>query len=254
MAFSGNLSEFGVVALLQLPGTNHLSGKLILKQAEGTAEFHYKKGKLVHAELGKISGKKVLADVISWTEGDFAFDSSCSTDEVTIHQDLQNALMWALKEKDERQKLKDEEEQVARELAEELAAEELAASTTATSSLPEPAVLPQSLLQNSSSILIAYLINSKGEAVARAEANEDFIKKIEPLLTAVQSFIRDYPERIVGKTFIEDSEFTLAFSGLNKRLTAVIVVSTNTRLGILSIELGKFVRTLLTSELEILNE
>ncbi len=255
MAFNGSLSEFGVVALLQLPGTNHLSGRLILKQAESTAEFYYKKGKLFHATLGEISGKEALVEVIDWIEGDFAFDSSSSTDETTIHQDIQNTLMWALKERDEKKKLKDEEEQAARELvAQEMAEEPVTQEPAEASSLPEPVVLPLSLMQNSSSILTAYLINSKGRIVARAEANDDFTEKVSPLLTAVQSFIRAYPERAVGKTFIEDSEFTLALSGLSSSLTAVIVVSAGVRLGVLSIELGKFVRALLASELEILNE
>ncbi|MCD4706370.1 MAG: DUF4388 domain-containing protein [Candidatus Sabulitectum sp.] len=261
MAFNGNLNEFGVVALLQLPGTNHLSGRLIIKQDEGTAEFYYSKGRLVHAALGEVSGKEALVEVIDWVEGDFSFDSSSSIDEITIHQDIQNTLMWALKERDERQKLKDEEEQTARELAaeelaEELAAEELSAEELAASasSLPEPVVIPQSLMQNSTGILIAYLINPKGQIIAEAEAESDFIEKITPLLTAVRSFIRNYPDRVIGKTFIEDTEFTLALSGLNTKLTAVIFVSPKTRLGVLSIELGKFMRALLTSKLEVLNE
>ncbi len=265
MAFNGNLSEFGVVALLQLPSTNHLSGKLILEQAGNTAEFYYNKGKLVHATLGAITGKQALVEVIDWVDGDFEFDSSSSTKEISIKKDLQNTLMWALKERDERKKLKDEEEQAVRELAAkeraagELAAAELASPAQAAadklvSNLPEPAMLPQSIMSNSSTIRMAYLINSKGQIVAKADAEAGFLEKIKPILIAVMSFIRDYPERPIGKTFIEDSLYTLAISGLSEKLTIVIVVPHSTRLGVLNIELGKFVKALQASGLELLNE
>ncbi|MCK5133764.1 MAG: DUF4388 domain-containing protein [Candidatus Sabulitectum sp.] len=265
MSFSGNLSEFGVVALLQLPDTNHLSGKLVLEQAGNTAEFFYIKGKLLHAELGEITGKEALIEVIDWTDGNFAFDSSCSTVKVTIKQDLQNTLMWALKERDERKKKRDEQQQAARELAakertaRESAARELAvqaqvAAAALASNLPEPVVLPRSLMTNSSTIQIAYLINSMGQVVAESEAETDFIQEIKPLLAAVKSFIRDYPAGTMGKSFIEDSNYILAVSGLSERLTTVIFVPHSTRLGVLSIELGKFVRALQSSGLEILND
>ena len=280
MAFNGNLSEFGVVALLQLPGTNHLTGKLALSRNDETAEFYYKSGKLVHASLEDIQGTEALVRVIDWVDGDFVFDSTSSTTEVTIKQDLQNTLMWALKERDERKKKKqDEEEEAARKLAEiekaekELAADKIAeqkqaqrvldaekladaersAREAVEKDLPEPVLLPQSLMQDFSSILISYLINSKGQVIAKANAEPDFVKKVDPFLTALKSFVRDYPGRIVGKTFIEDSEFTVALVGISETLTSAIFVSTNTRLGVLSIELNKFVRALQQSNLEILN-
>ncbi|MCK5786675.1 MAG: DUF4388 domain-containing protein [Candidatus Sabulitectum sp.] len=281
MAFNGNLSEFGVVALLQLPGTNHLTGKLALSRKGETAEFYYKSGKLVHASLGDILGTEVLVKVIDWVDGDFIFDSTSITTEKTIKQDLQNTLMRALKERDERKKKKqDEEKEAARKLAEiekaekELAAKKLAvqeqtrqlldaeklddtersAEVAVEKDLPEPVLLPHSLMQGFSSILISYLINSRGQVIAMAEAEPDFLKKVNPFLTALKSFIRDYPGRVVGKTFIEDSEFTVALVGISETLISAIFVSTNTRLGLLSIELNKFVRALQQSKLEILND
>lgn len=255
MAFNGNLSEFGVVALLQLPGTNHLSGKLVLERAGSTAEFFYSKGKLVHAKLGEMTGKDVLVEVIDWTEGDFTFDSSATSEEVTIKQDLQNNLMWALKERDEKKKL--EQERVEKERAQAAAQQAAAAAAVAAAAeadLPDPVIIPESVMSISSAIQIAYIVNSKGQIVAGAEAESDFIEKIKPILSAVKSFIRDYPERSVGKTFIEDAEYTLALSALSEKLTAVIFVPHGIRLGVLSIELGKFVKSLLSSGLEILND
>jgi hypothetical protein len=258
MAFNGNLSEFGVVALLQLPGTNHLSGKLVLERDTSTAEFFYNKGKLIHAKLGDTTGKDVLIEVIDWTEGDFTFDSSATSEEISIKQDLQNTLMWALKERDEKKKL--EEEQAEKERVQQLAAaaakaaDAAAALAAAEADLPDPVKIPESVMGGSSTIQIAYIVNSKGQVVAGTEADPDFIEKVKPILSAVLSFIRDYPERSVGKTFIEDSEYTLALSALSKKLTAVIFVPHGIRLGVLSIELGKFVKALQSSGLEMLND
>lgn len=269
MAFNGNLSEFGVVALLQLPGTNHLTGKLVLKQSEARAEFFYNKGKLVHAVCGETTGKEALLEVIDWLEGDFAFDSTSHTEEVTIEKDLQNTLMWALKEQDELKKREEEEEKAASELAaRKLAAEEQAAreqkaielaeqaeaATALAENLPEPVAIPQSIIGDPSAIQIAYLINSRGQIAGESSAEPDYLKKIKPLLSAVQSFIRDYPDKAIGKTFIEDSEFTLAFSGITEKITAVIFVQHSTRMGVLNIELGKFLKSLKSSSLEILND
>ncbi len=262
MAFNGSLSEFGVVALLQLPGTNHLSGKLVLEKAGETAEFFYVKGKLIHAVLGETTGKEVLVAVIDWVEGDFVFDSSSKTDEKSIEQDLQNTLMWALKERDERKKLKEEEEQAAKELKEEeeraarereakVAAEKAAEVAVTT---PKPVAIPQSVMVDSSIIEIAYLVNSKGHIIAESLAEMEFVEKVAPILKAVQSLVRDYPERTIGKIFIEDSEHTLAISGLSDTQTVVIFVPITTRMGVLNIELGKFLRALQASGLEILNE
>lgn len=269
MAFNGNLSEFGVVALLQLPGTNHLTGKLILEQSEARAEFFYKKGKLVHAVCGETTGKEALLEVIDWMDGDFAFDSTSHTEEVTIEKDLQNTLMWALKEQDEQKKRKEEKEQAARELAaKEIAAKEQAAreqkaielaeqakaAAALVEDLPEPVIIPQSIIGDSSAIQIAYLINSRGQIAGKSAAEPDYLDKVRPILAAVQSFIRNYPEKLIGKTFIEDSELTLALCGISERITAVIFVQHNTRMGILNIELGKFLKSLKSSGLEILND
>lgn len=277
MAFNGNLSEFGVVALLQLPGANNLSGKLALNQSDSRAEFYYRKGRLVHASLNDITGKEALVQVVDWVEGDFTFDSNAETETVSIKQDLQNILMWALKERDERKKVKEEEEKAARDLlakelaakeqaaielaatehaAQELAERELAEKARAAAAVyfPDPVKLPQSLLVSSSVIQLAFIINAEGEVIAEVERDDNLLPSTTPVLSAVSSFIRDFPERTIGKIFIEDLEFSLAVSGLSQKLIAVIFVPHNTRPGVLSIELTKFVRALQASGLEIIND
>ncbi len=265
MAFNGGINEFGVVALLQLPGTNHLSGKLVLLRSEQEANFFYTKGKLTHAALNDFTGKDVLLEVIDWLDGEFSFDSNASTDEHSIKQDLQNTLMWALKERDELKKKRADDEQAAKEKQEQLDAEKKAIAEKneaqaeakrkeqAKVILPEPILLEASLFKDLSLIQNAYLLNSKGHIIANGSGEENFDKDISSILTAIQEFIAHYPLDTFGKSFIEDSSFTIALSKLQNNLIIVIIVPSNTRLGLLSIELNKFVRLLQSSGLDILN-
>jgi len=268
MAFNGGINEFGVVALLQLPGTNHLSGKLVLLRSEQEANFFYNKGKLSHAVLNDITGKEVLLEVIDWLDGEFSFDSNASTDEHSIKQDLQNTLMWALKERDELKKRRADEEQAAKEKNEQLEAEKRALAEKnaraeaqaeakrkerAKTVLPKPILLEASLFKDLSLIQNAYLLNSKGHTIAKGSGEENFDTDISSILTAIQEFTAHYPLKTFGKSFIEDSSFTIALSKLENNLIIVIVVPSNTRLGLLSIELNKFVRLLQSSGLDILN-
>ncbi len=268
MAFNGGINEFGVVALLQLPGTNHLSGKLVLLRLEQEANFFYTKGKLTHAILNDFTGKDVLLEVIDWLDGEFSFDSNASTDQHSIKQDLQNTLMWALKERDELKKKRADEEQAAKEKQEQLEAEEKAiAKENARAEAqaeakrqeqskvltPKPILLEESLFKDLSLIQNAYLLNSKGHIIANGSGEKNFDKDISSILTAIQKFTEHYPLETFGKSFIEDSSFTIALSKLENSLIIVIVVPSNTRLGMLSIELNKFVRLLQSSGLDILN-
>ena len=114
MAFNGNLHEFGIVALLQLPNTNRLTGRLLVHGRGREAEFFYTKGKLIHATCADVKGRDVLAMVIDWDEGKFSFESEAASETETIKEDLHHSLMWALKERDERKK-KEEEMREAQE-------------------------------------------------------------------------------------------------------------------------------------------
>ena len=261
MAFNGGINEFGVVALLQLPGTNHLSGKLVLLQSDQTASFFYNKGKLIHASLNNLTGRDVLLEVIDWLDGEFSFDSNSSTEEVSIKQDLQNTLMWALKERDELKKRKADEAQAAKEKREQLQAEEMAKNVPEPQQqqqeskdiIPEPIILEEQLFQDLRLIQNAYLLNSKGHIIAKGVGERNFDRSIAPILNAIQQFTAHYPLQTFGKAFIEDSSYTIALAELENNFIIVIVVPSNTRLGLLSIELNKFVRLLQSTRLDILN-
>lgn len=250
MAFNGNLHEFGIVALLQLPNTNRLTGMLVVHGKGGEARFFYRKGRLVHAAAGQREGRDALAAVIDWDEGRFSFESDEETTQESIREDLHHTLMWALKERDERKKREEEERQALelqrqREAAErpQTAAPEVQPEPESEPE-PEPEAIPQDILEAAPHASYACLLNSGGFIVAETQVEADYRKGIDGYLKAVRSFAKTYPGDSVGKTFIDDPEFSLGLAGNGNGFTAVLFASPNTRLGILSMELGKFMARL----------
>ncbi|PIE53564.1 hypothetical protein CSA37_00975 [Candidatus Fermentibacteria bacterium] len=236
MAFTGNLKEFGIVSLLQLPNTNRLTGRLTVEGSEGSAEFFYSRGKLIHAACGEASGKEVLSCVIDWKEGEFSFESDIACYEKTVTGDLHHIIMWAVKERDERKKRE----------AELREAEEAKRSGNPQNEETkiEPVVIPDSFLAKAAHASFACVVDSKGRLVAASESEGDYRESIKGYLKAVQSFIREYPQAPVGKTFIDAQSFSLGLCGDADGYTTVLFAAPNTRLGILSMELGKFMAEL----------
>lgn len=258
MAFNGNLHEFGIVALIQLPNTNRLTGLLSIAGERDSAEFYYKNGKLLHAVFGELEGKEVLAAIIDWTEGEFTFESDVTVEKVSIEEDLHHLLMWSLKERDERV-LREEEQKAAEAERKRLETVEAAeaerqrliseSANAPSEDLPDPYQLPDDILIDLAHANYAFVADSAGIVVAETVAEEEFRLSMIHHRKAIASFIRDYPDGGVGKTFIEDSEFSIALSGIENGDTLVLFAVPNTRLGTLSMELSKFIRKLENSGL-----
>ena len=102
MALSGSLEELGVLDIVQFVNQAHLSGTLALKSGTEEAALFYRKGGLVHASLGSLTGVEVLVQIVDWTTGSFEFRAGEETGEETIRMDLHRAVMYALKTRDER--------------------------------------------------------------------------------------------------------------------------------------------------------
>lgn len=234
MAFNGNLHEFGIVALLQLPNTNRLTGRLSVQNESRTAEFYYTKGKLTHAACGESTGRDVLAMVIDWEQGRFTFETELRVAERTIETDLHHTLMWALKERDEMKKREQERKEAEAKMREN--------DTTGQDPLPadDPADLPTGLLEAAPHATHACLISRSGVVVARTPTEDEFIEKIQGYISLLKYYVKNYPGKGAGKTFVEDTEFSIGLAGNENRCTAVLFAPPNTRLGILSMELSRF--------------
>ncbi len=240
MAFNGNLHEFGIVSLLQLPATNRLTGRLHVNGPDREAQFFYNRGRLVHAECGNLQGRDVVAMAINWDEGRFSFETEATSTVETIKEDLHHTLMWAVKERDERRRREEE----AREAEEARRRETSAAEPEPEPAAVEPFILPGELLTAAVHASYACIVNGKGVVVAETSAEEEFRETVSGYLKAIRSFIVDYPGEVVGKTFIDDKEFSLALAGNSRGFTVVLFAAPGTRLGILSMELGRFMTSL----------
>ena len=102
MALNGTLEELAVLDVVQFVNQAHLSGALVLKSAEEEAALFYRKGGLVDARLGEVSGLEVLVRIVDWTAGSFVFHPGMEAPGETIRMDLHRAVMYALKARDER--------------------------------------------------------------------------------------------------------------------------------------------------------
>lgn len=70
--WSGNLAEIGVVDLIELIDGNGRSAIVHLRAAQGSvATLYFRQGRVVDAEVGRLSGLDALGRLFSWTEGIF---------------------------------------------------------------------------------------------------------------------------------------------------------------------------------------
>ncbi len=226
MAINGTLSDIEFVALLQFPNSSHKTGLLSVTSSAGKADFYYDSGKLIHASFGNKTGRDVLVDVVDWTEGQFTFKSDIKAPEVTIQKNLHQTLMWALKERDERKKDKSDNDAKASRIDAEMSGK------------------LEELLKIASDIMYICIVSSQGYITASTECEDEFLLEIEPFLELAVRFVEVYPEKITGKSFIEDRKFSIAIAGLNEKQTIFIAAGQSMTLGRLSMALGKISREL----------
>ena len=227
MAINGTLSDIGFVSLLQFPNSSRKTGLLTVITMDGKAEFYYKKGELVHARHGKKTGSEVLVEIVDWNEGQFTFEPGLEPEETTIKDDLHHVLMWALKERDERKK--DQKENSGSPVV-ELDAE-------LSGKLDE-------LMKSTSGIEYICVVTTLGQLIARSISDSSFLQYIEPFMESITCFVSEYPGKVTGKVFIEDTSISIAISGLDEKQTVVIATGPEMKLGRLSMAMGRITRYL----------
>jgi len=227
MAINGTLSDIGFVSLLQFPNSSRKTGLLTVITMDGKAEFYYKKGELVHARHGKKTGSEVLVEIVDWNEGQFTFEPGLEPEETTIKDDLHHILMWALKERDERKKDQNENG----------GSPEVELDAELSGKLDE-------LMKSASGIEYICVVTSLGQLIARSISDSNFLQYIEPFLESITCFVSEYPGKVTGKVFIEDTSISIAISGLDEKQTVVIAAGPEMKLGRLAMALGRITRDL----------
>lgn len=101
MALTGDLSDFDVANVLQLPYMGHMTGRLVINSASRSASLFYETGRLVHAETDGALGEQALVPLLALEDGRFEFEFGTAAPSRTIERDLHQALMLAAQELDE---------------------------------------------------------------------------------------------------------------------------------------------------------
>jgi hypothetical protein len=224
MALTGTLRDVAIVSLLQFPNTGKRSGHIAVNSNGRKASFYYDAGNLVHAVLGSVSGEEVLVEVVDWTDGDFTFDPGVEPPEVTIEKDLHRCIMWALKERDERKKLSEEQ-------------------------APLPGQVPRSqelekLVSESGSFVYASLIEAGGDVICSSSLPGETGETITDLQKAVSAMLATYPGSIPRRLIVDDERFSMICEAITEDRVMMAVAEPGTRMGILPIAAAKLVEAL----------
>lgn len=224
MALTGTLRDVSIVSLLQFPHTGKRSGQIIVDSSGKKASFYYDAGNLVHAVLGLVSGEEVLVQVVDWTDGEFTFDPGVEPPAVTIEKDLHRCIMWALKERDERKKLREEQ---APPLGQVPRSQEL-----------------EKLVSESGNFVYASLIDAKGETLCSSSLPGETSDTITRLQKAFSVLLAQYPDRLPRRIIVDDERFSMISEAISDERVLLAVAEPGTRMGILPIAVAKFVEAL----------
>jgi hypothetical protein len=221
MALNGTLKDMGLVALLQFPNAGRRSGRVTIESDGETALFYYSSGRLVHAQMGELSGEEVLVQVVDWTDGAFRFEPGIQSDTQTIEKDLHRTIMWALKERDERKK------------ALGPAKREDGLSTR----------LSQ-LIGESERFVHACVISPSGKTVASTRVPKELDGSLSSAVDAVAAFLKRYGQAPPAKMLVEDEAFSLVLGVLETGNVLLGASPPGTRMGMLPLALSKLMEGL----------
>jgi CheY-like chemotaxis protein len=101
-SFAGNLSDMGVVDLVQTLEMGKKSGALHVKNRKAVeAVCYFKEGRILDCELGKLAGENAFYRLLNWQEGEFAIEFKPIEREERIPVSTQGLLMEGMRRIDE---------------------------------------------------------------------------------------------------------------------------------------------------------
>ena len=235
MALSGTLEELAVLDVVQFVNQAHLSGSLVLKSGPEEAELFYRKGGLVHARSGNLSGVEVLVRIVDWTTGNFNFTPGAVSPEESIRMDLHRAVMYALKTRDERRL-----EAEKRKLADAAEAEKKASpSEQLAEVISQLDFVQHAMVFDGSGML--------GSAARKGVAGDD----LAPLCKTLMNLTSDYARGRLRRAILDDEKGTVLLSVLPRnRCWVAVVAERGVALGAVMAGMGRLVAQLETLVLE----
>ena len=101
MAFQGSLAELHLPDIIQLVSVSGKSGVFHLTNGDLEGRIYLRDGKIVHAELGELSGEEAVYELAIWKQGEFRFDAGAEQPHPTIQKSNTSLLMEAARRLDE---------------------------------------------------------------------------------------------------------------------------------------------------------
>ena len=101
MSFQGSIQELPVPDIIQLVSVSGKTGMFMLVRGSERGYIFLRNGRIVHAELGSVSGEEAVYALAIWSTGDFQFTPGKETDKLTIDKTNTSLLMEAARRLDE---------------------------------------------------------------------------------------------------------------------------------------------------------
>ncbi len=101
MSFQGSIQELPVPDIIQLVSVSGKTGMFMLVRGGERGFIYLRNGRIVHAELGSLSGEEAVYALAIWSTGDFQFSPGRETESVTIEKTNTSLLMEAARRLDE---------------------------------------------------------------------------------------------------------------------------------------------------------
>ena len=101
--FSGTLATLHIADLCQLLSLSRRTGLLMIQANQGRALLYFDAGEIVQAEYGTHYGDAAVIAILHETQGHFSFKGDQRALEPNVHTKMQNLLLEAARQRDERE-------------------------------------------------------------------------------------------------------------------------------------------------------
>ncbi len=217
MGLHGTLADMGIVDLIQFPNAGRKTGELKITSTNGTAFLYYEKGKLIHSQLGHLTGQQVLVEIVDWTAGDFEFETDVITQEKSFDVDVHLALMRALKDRDERWLNKKQKQ-----------------PGLAQNSLSRIQEKLSRFIQNNSTVKYVCIFNDNSQVLQEINSPKSFNNISTKYRSSIEKFLQKYPNNDWKRILVEDSDFLVVCQRLISDMTLLVISNNQGSIGAVS--------------------
>lgn len=101
MGFQGSLKELPLPDVIQLVATSGKTGAFLIRDERSEGKIYLKRGTIVHAEAGSLSGEEAIYALATWSDGEFQFEPGERAQTETISKSNTELLIESARRIDE---------------------------------------------------------------------------------------------------------------------------------------------------------